>query len=93
MGDKTRGIYDKFIVKRTDGTDHEGSPRTSPGKHFGCEYFVLDITHDPHAIPALAAYADSAERDGYGLLAADLREQYDLHRAVKITVTETEAAE
>lgn len=68
MGDKSRGLYSegKFVVLRKDGTDHEG------GKHDGCEYFVLDITHDPHAIPALRAYAASARKDGYELLANDL---------------------
>lgn len=62
MSDPTRGLYEKFIVRRTDD---------SP-KHDGCEYFVLDLTHDKHAAPALAAYADSCEAE-YPLLAADLR--------------------
>lgn len=68
MGDKSRGLYPegKFIVRRRDGTDETG------GKHDGCNYFVLDITHDPHAIPAIRSYAASARKDGYGLLAEDL---------------------
>ena len=68
MGDKTRGLYSegKFIVSRRDGTDQEG------GKHDGCRYFVLDLTHDPHAAPALRSYAVSARADGYELLANDL---------------------
>lgn len=50
MVDKTRGLYDKFIVERTDG-------KSAPGqKHHDCRYFVLDIDHDPNAIPALRAY-------------------------------------
>ena len=67
MGDKTRGLYPegKFIVRRKDGTDAPG------GKHDGCEYFVLDMTHDPHARSAILAYAQSCEAD-YPLLAADL---------------------
>lgn len=71
MGDKTRGLWPegKFIVRRRDSTDAPG------GKHDGCDYFVLDLTHDPHAIPAILAYADSCEADGYGLLADDLREK------------------
>ena len=73
MGDRTKGIYNKFHVERNDGSDLPG------GKHEDCEYFVLDLTHDPHALPALAAYAASAERDGYGLLAADLRKRIDYH--------------
>lgn len=52
MPDKpTRGLYDKFRVERTDG-------KSTPGeRHDGCEYFVLDLTHDPFARPALIAYA------------------------------------
>jgi hypothetical protein len=66
MGQRDRGLYEKFIVRRTDGTDLVG------GKHHGCQYFVLDLTHDPHAIPALCAYAQAAGEDGYDLLVADL---------------------
>ena len=66
MGDKTRGIYNKFQVTRTDGSSNPG------GKHHGCFYFVLDIDHDPHAIPALEAYAASCAAD-YPLLALDIR--------------------
>jgi hypothetical protein len=69
MGDKTRGLYDKFIVERTDGTSATGK------KHDGCEYFVLDMTHDPHALPALAAYIRSCETE-FPLLAADLIQKY-----------------
>lgn len=71
MGDKNQGLYavDKFSVKRTDGSSEPG------GKHFGCDYFVLDLTHDKHAIPALEAYIASCEADGYHLLAADLRKK------------------
>lgn len=65
MGDKTRGLYDKFIVRRKDSSDAFG------GKHENCDYFVLDLSHDPHAIPALKAYADSC-RSEYPLLADDL---------------------
>jgi hypothetical protein len=66
MGDRTRGIYQKFIVERTDG-------KSAPGeKHDGCEYFVLDATHDPHAKAALLAYAESCKAD-YPLLAQDVR--------------------
>lgn len=65
MGDRTKGLIEKFHVERTDG-------KSAPGqKHDGCEYFVLDITHDPHALPALAAYAASCRAD-YPLLASDL---------------------
>lgn len=67
--DKSRGLYNKFIVERTDGTSEAG------GKHEGCEYFVLDMNHDPFARAAIAAYADACEAD-HPLLAQDLRNKY-----------------
>jgi hypothetical protein len=67
MGDKSQGLIGKFRIERVDGTDAEG------GKHHGCNYFVLDLTHDEHAIPALQSYADSARAAGYELLADDLQ--------------------
>lgn len=70
MSDKTRGIYHKFNVTRTDGSSAPG------GKHDGCRYFVLDLSHDPHAIPALRAYAESCAKD-YPALAADARHLAD----------------
>ena len=48
-----RGVYRKFKIERTDG---KGAPGE---KHDGCHYFVLDLTHDPFAIPALRAYAEA----------------------------------
>lgn len=62
----TRGLYGKYSVERTDGSSDPG------GKHENCDYFVLDLTHDPHALPALRAYAESCEQD-FPLLARDLR--------------------
>lgn len=72
MGDKTRGLYEKFKVERTDGTSKPG------GKHDACFYFVLDITCDPHAIPALMAYAEACKAD-YPLLARDVRQKAQSH--------------
>lgn len=46
-----QGLFRKFDVRRVDGSDQPG------GKHYGCEYFVLDVTHDPYAKDALRAYA------------------------------------
>lgn len=67
MEDKTKlGLFNKYNVTRADGTDAPG------GKHHGCEYFVLDITHDPFALPAMKAYADACEKQ-YPKLARDLR--------------------
>lgn len=63
-----RGWYDKFYVRRRDGSNDQG------GKHDGCEYFVLDLTHDPCAIPALKAYVEACKTTR-PKLAADLRAQ------------------
>lgn len=66
--DKDRGLYCKYSrIERSDGQSAPG------GKHHGCQLFVLDLTHDQHAIPAILAYADSCEADGFTALAADLR--------------------
>lgn len=78
---KSAGLYHKFNVTRTDGTDQPG------GKHEGCEYFVLDLTHDPFALPALKAYAEAC-RDEYPILAADLQnkiQQIEAHRRHEAT--------
>lgn len=68
--DHARGLYAKFNVMRTDGSSNPG------GRHDGCQYFVLDLDHDPHARTALAAYAVAAQAAGYEQLAADLRTKY-----------------
>ena len=68
MSDPKKGIYGKFLVARTDGQSEPGR------KHHGCFYFVLDCDHDPHAMPALLAYADSCEVSGFQKLADDLRD-------------------
>ena len=52
-----KGLYHKYNVTRTDGRDKNGE------KHYGCAYFVLDLTHDEHAIPALQAYAASVKTE------------------------------
>jgi hypothetical protein len=71
MGQKNKGLYRKFHVERTDGQSEPG------GKHVGCEYFVLDLDHDPFAAAAIAAYADACEGE-YPLLAADLRKKLEV---------------
>jgi hypothetical protein len=58
------GLYQKYQVKRLNDPNR---------KHDNCQYFVLDLTHDPYAIPALAAYAEACEAQ-YANLAKDLRE-------------------
>lgn len=61
-----RRLHHKFDVTRTDG-------KSAPGeKHAGCYYFVLDVDHDPHAVTALAAYADACTAT-HPALAEDLR--------------------
>ncbi len=67
MGDKSKGLIGKFTVTRNDGKDAPGE------KHDGCAYFVLDLTHDPFAIPAIETYAYHAEKGGYHELARHLR--------------------
>ncbi len=52
---KDKGLYNKYAVRRRDGQDRQGD------KHFSCRYFVLDVSHDPHAITALRAYAEACK--------------------------------
>jgi len=62
MKDTTRGLYRKYDVERI----------ADPiGKHRDCEYFVLDLDHDPCAREALAAYIKAC-RPKYPTLAGDL---------------------
>ena len=71
VSDRERGLYDKFRLERLDGKSAAGE------KHDGCEYFVLDLTHDPHAIDALIAYAESCA-EGYPVLSSDLNRKAQL---------------
>lgn len=57
------GVYRKYLVKRL---------RDREKKHARCEFFVLDMMHDPFAIPALTAYAEACEAT-HPELAEDLR--------------------
>ena len=64
---KEKGLYNKFsVVMRADGKSAYGK------KHYGCDYFVLDLTHDRFAVRALMAYAGSCRAGGYIPLACDL---------------------
>jgi hypothetical protein len=63
---KNLGLYEKFVVTRTDNKHLPGE------KHEHCKYFVLDLNHDKHAPAAIAAYAESC-KDEYPALATDLR--------------------
>lgn len=65
MSNKNKGLYEKFQVVRTDG-------ESAPGhRHADCRYFILDLTHDPYALPAVRAYAKACAAD-YPVLAEDL---------------------
>ena len=79
MGEKDnqRGLYGKFVVLRRDGRSERGE------KHYGCDYFVLDITHDPFAVPAIKAYAKAC-RTTYPVLARDLEKKLDLIKLMNI---------
>lgn len=52
MSDK---IYRKFAVARID--------LEAEKRHADCQHFVLDLTHDPHALQALFAYGRSAQKE------------------------------
>lgn len=66
-----QGLFRKFNVSRVDGSDGAG------GKHHCCQYFVLDLDHDPHAAAALRAYADACA-ETHPQLAADLRARFGI---------------
>ncbi len=65
--DKDRGVYEKFTIKRTDGSSEKD------GKHHECNYFVLDLSHDPFCRPALKSYAMACKGE-YPDLAHDIME-------------------
>lgn len=54
-GCEAEGLYQKYRVERVDGSDQPG------GRHDGCRYFVLDLTHDPSARFAARIYAEDIE--------------------------------
>lgn len=63
--DEDRGLYEKYEVRRVDGSSEPG------GKHWRCRYYVLDVDHDQFAIDALLAYAMACE-EKFPRLAEDL---------------------
>ena len=64
--DTKHGLYDKFQVRRNDGSSGPG------GKHEHCRYYVLDLDHDRFAPWAINAYALACETE-YPELAKDLK--------------------
>lgn len=65
VDDTDKGLYTKYRVERTDGSE----------KHHECDYFVLDMNHDKYAKVAIEAYVKACEAE-YPQLAADLRARY-----------------
>jgi hypothetical protein len=93
MSDTNRGLYRKFEIRRTDGSSKPG------GKHANCSYFVLDLTHDPFALPALRAYAEAC-RETHPYLATELErvakcpQQIDENKRCRpLQITASEKAE
>ena len=78
MSDTSRGLYNKYRVERTDGSSGPN------GKHSACEYYVLDLTHDDFALPALIAY-EMACREKYPALADDLALKIQQMKALRGT--------
>lgn len=68
-GQSNRGLYGKFYVNRVDG---QSGPNE---KHEHCNYFVLDMNHDPNAIAAILAYAESCA-ETHPALSEDLKKLY-----------------
>jgi hypothetical protein len=66
MDDTIKGLYNKYTVDRVDGSSRKGC------KHYGCNYFVLDMVHDPYARDAVAAYAEAC-KEKYPSLSKDLK--------------------
>ncbi|KVN83456.1 hypothetical protein [Burkholderia ubonensis] len=62
---QAQGTFRKYDVRRVDGRDAPGGDRE------GDEYFVLNLTRDPHAKPAIEAYMRSCAA-AFPQLAADL---------------------
>lgn len=87
--DTQRGVYEKYIVTPDpfgdpDKAQVERTDGDPQGKHQDCQYFVLDLNHDPFAWPGLLAYLRATEAAGqHPQLVSDLREiirrHSDLH--------------
>ncbi len=71
--DRQRGVYEKFKVERKNGSSGPG------GKHQHCFNFVLDLTHDPYAVPAIEAYAEACQME-FPKLARDIFELLETRR-------------
>ena len=67
-----KGLINKYHVRRIDGKDRQGD------KYRNCRYFVLDVSHDPFAIPALRAYAEAC-KESKPNLSTQLTEMVDAY--------------
>lgn len=61
MPEQSKGLYNKYKVERIDG---------KPGRE-NCQYFVVDVCHDPYGPAAVRAYIDALP-DDFAQLKADL---------------------
>lgn len=67
--DRELGLYNKFTVIRNDGQSEPGR------KHFGCSYFVLDMSHDDFAMETIQTYMRACKKE-YPKLYEGLRDKY-----------------
>lgn len=77
-----QGLFRKFDVRRVDGSDQPG------GRHHGCSYFLLDLSHDQHAPAAMRAYA-AACRATHPQLADDIERMLDEQDSAQAACTHT----
>lgn len=83
---EAQGLFRKFDVRRVDGSDAPG------GKHYGCEYFVLDLDHDPHAPAALRAYAEDC-KNSHPQLSNELSERFGAQSGSDDEISNNQSAE
>lgn len=69
--DRDRGLYPKYEVRKIMRTVDQRGEEVGVAVPVTSRVFVLNPDRDPHAVDALAAYADSC-RDTYRVLAEDL---------------------
>jgi hypothetical protein len=83
--DEGRGLYEKFEVRRTDGSSEPGC------KHHGCRYFIIDYSHDPFAPVALCAYA-SACQSSHPQLATEILDLFSNETIKKSSTVQVRSA-
>jgi uncharacterized protein YeeX (DUF496 family) len=83
--DEGRGLYEKFEVRRTNGSSEPGC------KHHGCRYFIIDYSHDPFAPVALCAYA-SACQSSHPQLATEILDLFSNETIKKSSTVQVRSA-